>query len=77
MSEDIDLYFIGKAKLSLRTALKLYDRKYGTLKANLLHVYKSLAYFDEAEGQEMPVMLKAFRWDELKTYFKREVSTLV
>lgn len=73
----IDLYFICKARLSLRETLTLYDRKYGCLKANLIHVYKSLTYFDVAEEQEMPVMLKSFRWDGLKVFFEREVRKLM
>jgi hypothetical protein len=70
----IDLYFICKDQLSLREVLRLYGRKYGKLKANLLHLYKSLTYFDEAEKQAMPFMLKPFYWDGLKAFFERETE---
>lgn len=72
----IDLYEICRQRMSLRETLKLYDRKYGKLKANQLHIYKSLVYFDQAESQPMPVMLKTFRWEQLKTFFEREVDRL-
>lgn len=72
----IDLYFTCKGQLSLREALKLYGRKYGKLKVNLVHLYKSLTYFDEAEKQAMPIMLKSFRWNELKALFERETAKL-
>lgn len=72
----IDLYEICRQRLSLRQTLKLYDRKYGKLTVNRLHIYKSLVYFDEAESQQMPVMLKPFRWERLKTFFECEVDRL-
>ena len=73
----IDLYMICKKRFSLRHALKLYDRKYGKLKANQIHIYKSLVYFDQAESEPMPVMLIPFRWKQLKTFFEREVDRLM
>ena len=65
-----------QAGLSLQAMLRLYDRKYGTLKANRMHIYKSLVYFDEAEQQAMPAMLTSFHWSELKKFFEREVNRL-
>jgi hypothetical protein len=73
----IDLYFMCQGGLALEHMLALYDRKYGTLKTNLVHVYKSLVYFDEAETQDMPVMLRPFRWRALTTFFEREVRRLM
>jgi len=73
----IDLYLICTKQLSLRQALKLYDRKYGKLKANRIHIYKSLVHFDQAESEPMPVMLIPFRWGQLKTFFEREVDRLM
>ncbi|MDP3703496.1 MAG: nucleotidyl transferase AbiEii/AbiGii toxin family protein [Candidatus Omnitrophota bacterium] len=72
----IDLYGMCKTGLSLREALRLYDRKYGALQANRVHIYKSLVYFEEAEQQAMPMMLRPFHWDALKTFFEREVRKL-
>lgn len=72
----IDLYVICKKPWSLRQVLTMYDRKYGKLKVNQIHIYKSLIYFDQAESEPMPVMLIPFRWEQLKTFFEREVDRL-
>jgi len=42
-----------------------------------LYMYKSLVYFDQAESETMPVMLIPFRWEQLKTFFEREVDRLM
>jgi len=72
----IDLYFICKNKINLDEILKLYDKKYGKLASNLIHIEKSLLYFIDAEDQAMPKMLKSCRWEEVKRFFEKEVKSL-
>lgn len=35
---------------------------------------KSFIYFDDAEPEEMPKMLKKATWEEIKKYFENEVK---
>lgn len=42
-----------------------------------MHIKKSLIYFDDAEPEEMPRMLKEISWEEVKKYFEDEVKKLV
>jgi predicted nucleotidyltransferase component of viral defense system len=72
----IDLYFICKTKISLGKVLKFYDKKYGKLASNLIHIKKSLVYFEDAEDQEMPKMLKPCKWEEVKGFFERKVEKI-
>lgn len=72
----IDMYFMCKAKISIEGALKFYDKKYGTLASNLIHIKKSLVYFEDAEKQEMPKMLVPCTWEEVKRFFEREVKKI-
>ncbi|MCM8784367.1 MAG: nucleotidyl transferase AbiEii/AbiGii toxin family protein [Candidatus Omnitrophica bacterium] len=72
----IDLYFICKEGISLKETLLLYNRKYKTLTANLVHIQKSLVYFEDAEEEEMPKMLKKVDWENVKEFFEREVKKL-
>lgn len=72
----IDLYLMCKAKISLDEMLRLYDKKYGKLASNLMHIKKSLIYFMDAEDQAMPKMLKPCRWEEVKRFFEREVKKI-
>jgi len=73
----IDLYFICKSGYKLVEILKFYDKKYRNLASNLIHIQKSLVFFDDAESDAMPKMIKSVNWEEIKEYFEREVKKLV
>ena len=73
----IDLYFICQKGISLKETLALYDRKYGTLASNIIHIQKSLVYFIDAEANVMPRMLKKVAWVDVKKYFENEVRKLL
>ncbi|MCK4487304.1 MAG: nucleotidyl transferase AbiEii/AbiGii toxin family protein [Desulfobacterales bacterium] len=72
----IDLYFISKSGYALINLLDFYNKKYGKLGSNLVHIHKSLVFFDDAEPDEMPRMLKEVKWEEVKNYFESEVKKL-
>jgi hypothetical protein len=68
----IDLYFLAQEGISLRDSLKYYDQKYGVLASNLYSIITSLVYFTEAEGTEMPKMIKEVSWEDVKRFFEKE-----
>ena len=70
----IDLYFICyKEKiLTLQEAIKLYDKKFEFLGQNVIPVLMSLVYFEDAEDDEMPQMIKPVKWSDVKKYFIEE-----
>lgn len=72
----IDLYFIGKSGYGLTELLAFYNKKYGKLASNFIHIQKSLVFFDDAEADAMPRMLKKVEWKEVKQYFENEVKKL-
>jgi len=72
----IDLYFICQGGISLKETLSVYDRKYGNLASNIVHLQKSLVYFVDAEAAIMPKMLKKVDWENVKKYFEYEVRKL-
>lgn len=69
----VDLYFICKEIVSLKEVIQLYDKKYKNLATTAMHIMKSLIYFNDAEPDEMPRMLKEVSWEEVKKYFESEV----
>lgn len=71
----IDLYFISR-KISIRSTLYLYDKKYKALASNLPHLIKSLGYFEDAEEDEMPQMLEQISWEGIKEFFTKEVKKI-
>ena len=72
----VDLYFICKSGCSLAEILGYYDKKYGKLASNLIHVQKSLVFFEDAEPDQMPTMLEKVTWDEIKDFFETEIKKL-
>ena len=72
----VDLYFICKEVVSLPGAIQLYDKKYENLATTEMHIMKSLVYFEDAESDEMPRMLKKVVWEDIKKYFEKEVKKL-
>lgn len=73
----VDLYFICKSGYQLIDLLGFYSKKYRRLASNFMHIQKSLVYFDDAEPDEMPRMLKKTAWKDIKKYFEHEVNELV
>ena len=73
----IDLYFICHSNYRLSELMAVYDRKYKMLASNLMHIKKSLIFFDDAEADAMPVMLKDIKWQDVKKYFENEVRHIV
>ncbi len=67
----IDLFFLTK-EFSLDQIFNFYDKKYGSLEEKIYHFIKSLSYFDDAEPEKMPAMLKPTEWEEVKDFFRQE-----
>lgn len=72
----VDLYFICKENVSLPDAIQLYDKKYENLATTKIHIVKSLVYFEDAESDATPKMLKKAAWEEIKRYFEKEVKKM-
>lgn len=72
----VDLYFLCKEVISLEETIELYDKKYKNLAATSMHIIKSLTYFEDAEDQDMPHMLRKLDWQQVKNYFNAEVKKI-
>jgi len=70
----IDLYTIVFEYKPLRDLLQLYRRKYSI--DDIGHVLVGLTYFDDAEEEPSPVMLRDISWDEIKREFQRWTKDL-
>lgn len=73
----IDLYFIYRAGHSLEDVLDWYREKYKGVEVNLVHYIKALTYFEEAEADPMPRMLKRVTWEQVKRFFEKEAPPLL
>ncbi len=74
----IDLYFLLQEKHvdSLEEILEFYNQKFGKLAQNQVHIIKSLAYFEDADPDAMPQMIKQVAWKHVKKFFKQEQDKL-
>jgi len=74
----IDLYFIfNEAKIiTLEESLKLYDKKFKALPQNKIHILKSLVYFEDADRNKSPKMIKLVSWSKVKEFFVNEQERL-
>lgn len=66
----IDLYFIAQyGGIPLTSLIRRLPEKFPDTSLNYYHIVKSLIYFDDAEKEPMPRMLKNVEWDTVKKYF--------
>jgi len=72
----VDLYFICK-QYKLAYLLKLYEKKYKSIKVNMIHILKSLYYFEDAQKSPMPQMIKDCSWSAVVDFFQEEVKKLL
>jgi len=71
----VDFYFILK-NISLQDIFKFYEKKYGKAISNNYHLLKSLVYFEDAEVQAMPKMIKQADWETIKRAIINEVKKI-
>lgn len=69
----IDIYFLAQ-KFGLIKLYEYYQKKYSNFEEREIMIKKALVYFEEAEADEMPEMLIALNWEEVKKYFRKNIS---
>ena len=72
----VDLY-VASNRYGLSHLLELFQKKYARIHYNIVHILKSLTYFEDAEKEPMPNMLMTLSWEEVRWFFIREVPGLI
>lgn len=72
----VDLYVLAQ-RYGLDQILAWFKTKFAQTNYSMVHVLKSLAYFEEAEQDPMPDMLAPLSWDEVKRLFTSEAARLL
>ena len=68
-----DLYFIcNNFDITIKDILDLLDKKYDKNKINYLHIIQSLAYFEDAEDENLPKVFIDYNWETIKNYYIKE-----
>lgn len=72
----VDLHAVATQE-GLEGLLASFRRKFAQARYSIVHVLKSLTYFDDAELDPMPDMLAPTSWDAVKDYFRHHAPRLV
>ncbi len=72
----VDLYFLLE-KYSLVELIDFFEKKYKGIEYNKLHILKSLNYFDDAESDPIPIMIREVEWEEIKDRIRAEIKKLI
>jgi len=67
-----DIFFILKDLFSLAEIILFYRKKFSMLKEDVYLLLKSLTYFENAEDDPEPLLLKKADWKEIKKYITSE-----
>jgi hypothetical protein len=68
-----DVYAVIMLKSDIRELCTLFLRRFGGMGINLYHVLKSLVYFQDAEEDPYPTLLKnskGWTWDSVRSFFE-------
>ena len=72
----VDIYFLLE-KYSLPELIGFFEKRYESIKYNKLHILKSLTYFEDAETEPMPIMIKNAAWGEIKKKITAEANKIL
>jgi len=72
----VDLWAAAQ-QYGLPHLLELFQQRFAQVTYNLVHVLKSLTYFEDADKDPMPDMLFALSWDEVKNFFLSQSPRLL
>jgi Nucleotidyl transferase AbiEii toxin, Type IV TA system len=72
----VDLY-VASQLYGLPQLLAWFKQKFAAANYSLVHVLKSLTYFEEAEKDPMPDVTEPLSWAEVKQFFSSEAPRLL
>lgn len=71
-----DLFEICQHAIALSDLFKLLSAKFPGVKYDPYHLLKSLSYFEDAEHDPAPDILKEISWETIKTFFLEQARTV-
>ena len=71
----VDLYSVAQS-YGLSALLELFRDKFREANYSMIHVMKSLVWFEDAEKDPLPRLLHPLTWEEITAYFRGHVPVL-
>ena len=69
----VDLFFFLRSGGSLEAIFEMIGRRFAAIDFNEYHLSRSLTFFEDAETEPMPRMLRRVEWSEIKETIVAEV----
>lgn len=71
-----DLYFICQRGLSLGQALAAFEERFASAQPDLYHRLRALTFFDDAEREPEPKLVRVVEWSAVRAFFVGEVKAI-
>jgi len=72
----VDLYFACQEGLGLQGAVEAFERRFADAHPDVGHRLKALTYFDDAEREPEPLLIKPVVWTTVREFFESGVRAL-
>ena len=72
----IDLYLLGR-EFGLHEIMAWFKSKFSRTDYNMVHIMKSLTYFEDSDGEPMPDMISDISWEQVKKFFIEAVPRMI
>lgn len=72
----IDLYCLLKGGMNLPEILALVDKRFDHIDYNAYHIQKSLVWFEDAEAEPMPDMIRGIEWRSVRQEIEGAVRAM-
>jgi predicted nucleotidyltransferase component of viral defense system len=72
-----DIFAVIRSKrLTIEESVSIFKKRFEQTGLNTYHVLRSLTYFEDADGEPDPNMLKGyiFPWEEVKSFFGKNIK---
>lgn len=73
----IDLYCLLKGGMTMPEILSLIDKRFDHIDYNAYHIQKSLVWFEDAEAEPMPDMIRDIEWGAVRQEIEGAVRAMV
>jgi hypothetical protein len=71
-----DLYFICQSGLSLQQAIAAFQKRFASAQPDLYHRLRALTFFDDAEREPEPNLVRLADWSAVRTFFVAQVKAI-
>ncbi len=71
----VDIHALGRGQFPLEKMLDLYKRKYDI--QDVVHLLYALTYFNDADNEPLPQMLRAANWQTIKDDIEEWVAEII